>query len=111
LETDPEYKSETPIALAKVDATSVKSLGQRFNITGYPTLKIFRSSVEHPYDGPRREGAEIASYLKKEARKGWTKDGLEEDDGVFVIKTESVYEEFVANNDLFVLFIYAVSNL
>lgn len=109
LETDAKFKPETPITLAKVDATSVKSLGQRFNITGFPTLKIFRSGVEHSYDGPRSEGAEIATYLKREARKGWTKDGLEEEDNVFVIKTEAVYEEFITKHDLFVLFIYAVS--
>ena len=34
-----KYKPDTPIALAKVDATSLKALARRFNITGFPTLK------------------------------------------------------------------------
>lgn len=78
LESDANFKTERKIVLAKVDATQVKSLASRFNITGYPTLKIMRSGVDHEYDGPRSEGREIAAYLKKQARSGWTKDGLEE---------------------------------
>ena len=50
---------------------------------------------------------EIASYLKREARKSWSLEGLEEEDNVFLIKTAAVYDEFVSKNDLVVLFLYA----
>ena len=66
-----------------------------------------RQGEEYQYEGPRSDGKDIANYLKREARKGWSKEGLEEDDNVFLIKTEAVYNEFVAKHDLVVLFMYA----
>jgi|TARA_B110000305_G_C19222209_1_gene531118 thioredoxin-like negative regulator of GroEL len=35
-------KSDPPVALAKVDATEQKALGERFGIQGFPTLFWFR---------------------------------------------------------------------
>eukprot|EP01105_Mastigella_eilhardi_P013707 TRINITY_DN311_c0_g1_i1.p2 TRINITY_DN311_c0_g1~~TRINITY_DN311_c0_g1_i1.p2 ORF type:complete len:531 (-),score=197.72 TRINITY_DN311_c0_g1_i1:102-1634(-) len=67
----PEYakaatalKGEQPaIVLAEVDATVETELGQRFQIQGYPTLKMFRKGTEAEYQGPR-DFAGIVKYLK-----------------------------------------------
>jgi protein disulfide isomerase len=54
------------IPLAKVDATVEKELGSRFGVTGYPTLKVFKSGVATAYSGPR-EADGIVKYMKKQA--------------------------------------------
>jgi len=60
-------KNDPPILLASVDATVESSLGSKFGISGYPTLKIFRKGVESgPYEGPR-QAAGIVKYMQKQA--------------------------------------------
>lgn len=56
LKEDPEFKPDKPVALAKIDATSAVSLAARFNLEGYPTLKIARNAEISEYEGPRKEG-------------------------------------------------------
>lgn len=46
-------ESEPPVPLAKVDATKETAVGGKFDIQGYPTLKIFRDGQPEDYDGPR----------------------------------------------------------
>ena len=67
----PEYEeaatalatSDPPIKLAKVDATEEKELGDRFGVTGYPTLKMFRKGKEYDYSGPREAGGNLNVHL------------------------------------------------
>jgi len=60
-------KNDPPVTLAKVDATVETSLGSKFGISGYPTLKLFRNGVESgPYEGPRT-AAGIVKYMQKQA--------------------------------------------
>uniref|UniRef100_A0A8C4RIS1 Protein disulfide-isomerase A4 n=1 Tax=Erpetoichthys calabaricus TaxID=27687 RepID=A0A8C4RIS1_ERPCA len=55
-----------PIPLAKVDATAETEIANRFSVTGYPTLKIFRKGKDFEYNGPReKEG--IVSYMIDQA--------------------------------------------
>ncbi|CAL8400616.1 unnamed protein product [Gadus morhua 'NCC'] len=48
-------KRMPPIPLAKVDATVENELAQRFGVTGYPDLKIFRRGKAYDYTGPREK--------------------------------------------------------
>jgi len=70
----PEYASaakdlandEPPVKLAKVDATVESELGQRFEVRGYPTIKIFRRGKASEYDGPR-DAPGIVKYVRSKA--------------------------------------------
>lgn len=57
-------KLDTPLYLAKVDATVHKSLATKFGVEGFPTLKFFTNGTPSEYNGGRTE-AEIVSWMKK----------------------------------------------
>ncbi|WOK94596.1 protein disulfide-isomerase-like [Canna indica] len=63
-------KSDSPVVLAKVDANedANKELASKYEIKGFPTLKIFRNGgdIIQEYKGPR-EADGIVEYLKKHA--------------------------------------------
>ena len=71
LKEDPVFKPDKPVVLAKIDATNAQTLAARFNIQGYPTLKIVRNGVVYDYEGPRSEGKDIAKYVQSEASNDW----------------------------------------
>lgn len=54
------------IILAKVDATEEPDLGTRFDVTGYPTLKVFRKGTPFEYNGGRDRHT-IVSYVLEQA--------------------------------------------
>lgn len=59
----PEYEkiaqtlkeNDPPIAVAKVDATVATELASRFEVSGYPTIKILKNGEPVDYDGERTE--------------------------------------------------------
>ena len=55
--------NDPPVAIAKVDATEEKDLGTRFDVSGYPTLKIFRKGKEFQYNGPRQSSGKQLFHL------------------------------------------------
>jgi len=59
-------KNDPPVLLAKVDCTVETELQSRFDVKGYPTIKIFRKGTPTEYSGPRVADG-IVSYLEKQA--------------------------------------------
>ncbi|KAM6374129.1 protein disulfide-isomerase A4 isoform 2-T2 [Alca torda] len=59
-------KRTPPIPLAKVDATAETELAKKFDVTGYPTLKIFRKGKPYDYSGPREKYG-IVDYMIEQA--------------------------------------------
>jgi len=55
---------ESPVLLGKVDATIETSLGEKFEVRGYPTLKFFRNGKPVEYSGGRTADT-IVSWLEK----------------------------------------------
>jgi protein disulfide-isomerase A1 len=68
---EPEYDKAskelegTGAILAKVDATIEKKLGERFEVQGFPTIKLFRSGKPSPYESGRT-AKDIVGYMKKQ---------------------------------------------
>lgn len=69
----PEYakaalklKNSNGAPLAKVDATVEKSLGERFGVKGYPTLKFFMNGSPVDFNGGRTED-EIVNWVNKKS--------------------------------------------
>ncbi|KAJ6662055.1 hypothetical protein lerEdw1_012902 [Lerista edwardsae] len=59
-------KRTPPIPLAKVDATAETELAKRFDVSGYPSLKIFRKGKSFDYNGPREKYG-IVDYMIEQA--------------------------------------------
>jgi protein disulfide isomerase family A protein 3 len=71
----PEYEiaatrlkaNDPPVALVKVDCTVETAVCQKYGVSGYPTLKIFKNGEKSAdYDGPR-EADGIVKYMKARA--------------------------------------------
>lgn len=68
----PEYEKaaqelkqrENGAVLAKVDATIETELASKYEVSGYPTLKIFRQGHVYDYKGDARDSWGILSYIE-----------------------------------------------
>ncbi|KAI1715090.1 thioredoxin domain-containing protein [Ditylenchus destructor] len=96
----PEYEkaatklksNDPPIALVKVDCTSEKATCDKFGVSGFPTLKIFRhGQATQDYDGPR-DAEGIVKYMRGQAGPSAKE-----------LKSLSDFEKFVDNDDVSVV--------
>ncbi|XP_064846163.1 protein disulfide-isomerase A3-like [Oncorhynchus masou masou] len=76
------------VGLAKVDCTVHNNVCQKYGVSGYPTLKIFRDGEDAgAYDGPRNADG-IVSHLKKQAGPASVE-----------LKTEADFTKYVGDRD------------
>lgn len=66
------------IKLGKVDATVESSLGEKFGVRGYPTIKFFKNGKDMEYGGGRTAG-DIVNWLKKKTGPPATAVSTQED--------------------------------
>ncbi|CAL1268514.1 unnamed protein product [Larinioides sclopetarius] len=94
-------EEENPIFLAKVDATIETELASRYEVTGYPTLYIFKKGEKVEYDGPRTAMG-IVEYMKERADPNWKPPP-----SVVIELTKENFHETVKNSDIILVEFYA----
>nr|AIG56094.1 secreted protein [Achlya hypogyna] len=62
------FKNEADVVVAKVDADEHRSLGEQFEVQGFPTLKFWNKGAKHPdsYNGGRSE-EDLVNFLNEKA--------------------------------------------
>ncbi|KAG0590603.1 hypothetical protein M758_1G102300 [Ceratodon purpureus] len=91
------FKSEKDVVVAKVDADAHKDLGERFGVSGYPTLKFFPKTNKdgEDYDGGRDVNA-IVEFLNKKAGTSRTASGALSNDAGILSAFDEVLTEFLS---------------
>ncbi|XP_022169601.1 protein disulfide-isomerase A3 [Myzus persicae] len=86
-------KEDPPVTLAKVDCTEAgKEVCNKFGVSGYPTIKIFRNGeVSKEYNGPR-DAAGIVKYMKSQVGPS-SKD----------LSSEDIIKNFLSKDDVVVV--------
>lgn len=81
--------NDPPITLARVDCTEAgKETCNKFSVTGYPTLKIFRNGdLSQEYSGPR-EASGIVKYMQSQVGPSSKELNTEEDFKKFIDKDD-----------------------
>uniref|UniRef100_G3U686 protein disulfide-isomerase n=1 Tax=Loxodonta africana TaxID=9785 RepID=G3U686_LOXAF len=62
---------DPPIPVAKIDATTASTLAGRFDVNGYPTIKILKKGQAVDYEGARTQ-EEIVAKVREVAQPTWT---------------------------------------
>jgi len=89
-------KATPPVKLAKVDATVETALGERFEIQGYPTLKVFRNGEEDKSaDDVPRTASDLIEYVKSKSDPNYKPPP-----SAVVDLTEGGFKDFINDNDL-----------
>merc|ERR1712215_512863 len=71
-------EKDSPIKLAKVDATEESSVAEKFEVRGYPTLKFFKNGKAMEYGGGRTADTIVSWVEKKTGPPAKTLASLEE---------------------------------
>ncbi|XP_044148766.1 protein disulfide-isomerase A4 [Bufo gargarizans] len=105
----PEYEkiaqtlkeNDPPIPVAKVDATEATKVADKYDISGYPTIKIFKKGQAVDYEGSRTE-KEIVDKVKAVSDPNWTIPPE-----ATIVLTEANFDEVVEAADIILVEFYA----
>ncbi|XP_078544297.1 protein disulfide-isomerase A4-like [Lissotriton helveticus] len=105
----PEYEkiaqtlkaNDPPIPVAKIDATVATAVAGRFDVSGYPTIKILKKGQPVDYEGARTEEALVAK-VKEVSDPDWAPPPE-----VTMVLTKDNFDEVVNNADLILVEFYA----
>lgn len=105
----PEYEkiastlkdNDPPIAVAKIDATSASMLASKFDVSGYPTIKILKKGQAVDYDGSRTQ-EEIVAKVREVSQPDWTPPPE-----VTLSLTKDNFDDVVNNADIILVEFYA----
>ncbi|XP_034017272.1 protein disulfide-isomerase A4-like [Thalassophryne amazonica] len=105
----PEYEkiaktlkeNDPPIPVAKVDITVASELASRFDVSGYPTIKILKKGEPLDYDGKRTE-KDIVARVKEVSQPDWTPPPE-----ATLVLTKDNFDETVDNADIILVEFYA----
>ncbi|XP_055962737.1 protein disulfide-isomerase A4 [Sorex fumeus] len=105
----PEYEAiagvlkenDPPVPVAKIDATTESALASRFDVSGYPTLKILKKGQAVDYEGSRTRD-EIVAKVKEITQPGWTPPPE-----VTLVLTTDNFDSVVADADIILVEFYA----
>jgi protein disulfide-isomerase A1 len=89
---------DSPIKLAKVDATEQKELGTRFEIRGYPTLKFFKNGVPKDYSGGRQTN-DIVNWVETNAGPSFTVHNTVEEVRAFIDSADVTVMGYFESNE------------
>merc|ERR1712020_340804 len=84
-------EKDSPIKLAKVDATEESKIAEKFEVRGYPTLKFFKNGKDQEYNGGRTADTIVSWLEKKTGPPAKTLDTVDE------------AKAFVADNDIAII--------
>ncbi|KAH8967113.1 hypothetical protein BDL97_03G062000 [Sphagnum fallax] len=91
------YKAEKDVVVAKVDADAHSGLGERYGVTGYPTLKFFPKNNKdgEDYDADRTLAA-FVDFLNEKAGTSRTTTGTLNDDAGKVSSLDEILPDFLS---------------
>ncbi|CAN2389674.1 positive regulation of protein folding, partial [Pristimantis euphronides] len=94
-------ENNPPIPVAKVDATEAAKIAEKYDISGYPTIKIFKNGQPVEYEGSRTEKA-IVAKVKEVSDPEWTIPPE-----ATIVLTEANFDEVVETADIILVEFYA----
>ncbi|XP_045524723.1 protein disulfide-isomerase A6 homolog [Pieris brassicae] len=105
----PEYKKAARalkgiVKVGAVDADQHRDLGQKYGVSGFPTIKIFTGSKHTPYQGQRTAEAFVDAALKAAKEKAYDNlgkktGGSSSDKSDVITLTDSNFKEMVLDSD------------
>lgn len=94
------FEEETAVTIASVDADRYGDLGSKYDVSGFPTLKMFAFDKEAESYSGERELAPLVEYINKQAGTDVAPDGgVVEDGGVLHAMKDSLKQFKEAESD------------
>ncbi len=95
------YRSEKNVVIAKIDADQHRSIGERFGVTGFPTLKFFaRDQKDSPFDYNKGRALEdFVEFINEQSGTQRTSSGAYSDKAGRTDELDALAKEFMSSKD------------